>query len=55
MSDEGLKWLTGPLTFHLCERLLYTNFAMRVDFRYGYKGIARHLFWRFWWVTGEFE
>lgn len=55
MSKEGLKWLSGPLTFHCYRRLLYTNFAMRIDFRYGSGGIAHHLFWRFWWITGEIE
>lgn len=53
--SKQLKWLTGPLTFHRYWRLLYTNFGMRVDFRYGNSGIARHLFWRFWWLEGDYE
>ncbi len=30
--------------------ILYSNFAMRCDFRHA-TGVARHLFWRFWRLT----
>lgn len=49
---KPLKWMHGPLTFHRVGRLMYSNLAMRVDFSYG-SGIARHLFWQLWWVTGD--
>jgi len=41
----------GDLYFHKYGRLLVTNFLPRSDFRYGSSQIARHIFWRFWWLS----
>jgi len=54
MSKTAPKYLRGPLIFHGIGRLLYTNCALRTDFRYG-QGIAKHMVWRFWWLTGDYK
>ena len=54
MSKTAPKYLRGPLIFHGIGRLLYTNCALRTDFRYG-QGIAKHMVWWFWWLTGDYK
>ena len=39
------------MVFHRFGRIMYSNCALRTDFRFNC-GVASHMFWRFWVLTG---